>query len=77
MKKYFIESNEISYTLGTDGLYYLDLTLIEGKRYQAGRYGRLCAEYAKGYNYVMHMKLLIYVKWNEYLHEIEEECTEE
>lgn len=74
MKKHFMECNEISFTLGTDGLYYPDLTRLEGTHYQTGRYGRLRAEYVKKYHYGMYMKLLIYGKWNEYLHEIEEEC---
>ena len=76
MKKHFMECNEISFTLGTDGLYYPDLTRLEGTHYQTGRYGRLRAEYVKKYHYGMYMKLLIYGKWNEYLHEIDEACYE-
>ena len=47
LEKHIVGENEISYTLGEDGLYYPDLRLPEGTHYEIGRYGRMRAEYLK------------------------------
>lgn len=74
MKKRIVGENGISYTLGADELYYPDLVLPEGTHYQIGKYGRMRAEYLKEYRKADYMELLLYGKWNEYLHVIDEEC---
>lgn len=73
MKKH-IEENGIHYTLGANGLYYPDLMLPEGTLHQIGRYGRMRAEFVKKHRHEMYLELLFAGKWNEYLHDIEEEC---
>lgn len=50
MEKHIIGENGISYTLGADGLYYPDLQLPEGTRYEIGMYGRMRWEYLKSYH---------------------------
>ncbi len=63
----------ISYTLGTDGLYYPDLTLPKGTDYQIGKYGKMRADYLKKRRKSMYQELVFAGKWNEYLHEVDEE----
>lgn len=76
MKKHFLGENGISYTLGTNSLYYPDLTLPKGTDYQIGRYGRMRADYIKEYHHAMYLELLFAGKWSEYLHGVDEECYE-
>lgn len=76
MKKHIVGENGISYTLGADGFYYLDLILPKGTDYQVGRYGRMRAEYIKEHCHAMYQELLFAGQWNEYLHGIDEECYE-
>ena len=76
MEKHIVGENGISYTLGEDGLYYPDLTLPKGTNYQIGRYGRMRAEYIKEYKHSLYLELVFAGKWNEYLHNIDEECYE-
>ena len=45
MGKHIIGENGISYTKGTDGIYYPDLKLPEGEDYEIGRYGVTKREY--------------------------------
>ena len=47
MGKHIIGENGISYTKGTDGIYYPDLKLPEGEDYEIGRYGNMRLEYLK------------------------------
>ncbi|MEG0962596.1 MAG: TnpV protein [Lachnospiraceae bacterium] len=74
MKKYIVGENGISYTLGADGMYYPDLKLPEGTNYQIGRYGRMRAAYLKEYKHSLYLELVFAGKWNEYLHNVDEEC---
>ena len=76
MEKHIIGENGISYTLGADGLYYPDLQLPEGTRYEIGRYGRMRWEYLKNHRRGEYIRLLMNGKLNEYLHEVDEECYE-
>lgn len=74
MKKQIIEDNGLSYTLGADGLYYPDLKLPGGTDYPIGRYGRMRGEFLMKERRSMYLELLLEGKWNEYLHEFDEEC---
>lgn len=74
MKKHIIGEKCIGYTLGEDGLYYLDLKLPEGTDYPIGRYGRMRCEYLKEYCNVEYRRLLLNGKLNEYLHSVDEEA---
>lgn len=75
MKEHIVEENGISYTLGTDGLYYPDLAIPKGTNYPIGKYGRMRADYLNEHRHSMYMELVFAGKWNEYLHEIDEECN--
>ena len=74
LEKHIVGENEISYTLGEDGLYYPDLRLPEGTHYEIGRYGRMRAEYLKEYHRALYLELLLDGNLNEYLHQTDEEC---
>ena len=74
LEKHIVGENEISYTLGEDGLYYPDLRLPEGTHYEIGRYGRMRAEYLKEHHRALYLELLLSGKLNEYLHQTNEEC---
>ena len=74
LRKHIIGENEISYTLGEDGLYYPDIRLPEGTHYEIGRYGRMRAEYLKEYHRALYLELLLDGNLNEYLHQTDEEC---
>ena len=74
LEKHIVGENEISYTLGEDGLYYPDLRLPEGTHYEIGRYGRMRAEYLKEHHRALYLELLLSGEFNEYLHQTDEEC---
>ena len=76
MEKHIMGENGISYTLGADGLYYPDLMLPKGTDYQIRKYGRTRADYIKKRRKSMYYELVFAGKWNEYLHEIDEECNQ-
>ena len=76
MEKHIIGENGIGYTLGADGLYYLNLELLEGTHYEIGRFGRMRWEYLKNHRRGEYIRLLMNGKLNEYLHEVDEECYE-
>ena len=62
--------------LGEDDIYYPDLQLPERTNYNIGKYGHMRCEYLKEFRYRYYMELLLEGKFNEYLHEIDEECYE-
>lgn len=66
--------NGISYTLGEDSLYYLDLYLPEETEYPIGKYGMLRKTYLKEHRKGLYLELVIAGKLNEHLHQIDEEC---
>lgn len=74
MKKHIVGENGISYMLGADGMYYPDLSLPEGRNYPIDRYGRMRASYLKEYKHSLYLELVFAGKWNEYLHNVDEEC---
>ena len=76
MEKHIIGENGICYTLGEEGMYYLDLQLPEGTHYEIGKYGRMRWEYLKKHQRGEHIKLFMDGRLNEYLHEIDTQCYE-
>ncbi len=76
MGKHIIGENGISYTKGTDGIYYPDLKLPEGEKYEIGRYGNMRLEYLKNHRKGLYLHLLTSEKLNGHLHECDEECRE-
>ena len=74
MGKHIIGENGISYTKGTDGIYYPDLKLPEGENYEIGRYGNMRLEYLKNHHKGLYLDLLTSGKLNKCLHECDEEC---
>ena len=75
MGKHIIGENGISYTKGTDGIYYPDLKLPEGEDYEIGRYGNMRLEYLKNHRKGLYLDLLASGKLNGHLHECDEECS--
>jgi hypothetical protein len=76
LEKHILGDNGISYTLGTDGLYYPDLEMPESTDYPIGKYGHMRYRYLKDYRHGYYMDLFLSGKLNEYLHEVDEECYE-
>ena len=75
LEKIIVE-NGITYMLGEDDIYYLDLRLSEGTNYYIGKFGRMRCEYLKDFKHEYYMELLLGGKLNEYMHEIDVECYE-
>lgn len=73
MGKHIISKNGISYTKGTDGIYYPDLKM-PGEDYEIGRYGNMRLEYLKNHRKGLYLDLLTSGKLNRHLHECDEEC---
>ena len=73
MGKHIIGENGISYTKGTDGIYYPDLKLPEGEDYEIGRYGNMRLEYLKNHRKGLYLDLLTSGKLNRHLYECDEE----
>lgn len=71
-----IAENGITYVPGKDDIYYPDLQLPEETNYNIGKFGHMRCEYLKEFKHGYYMELLPGGKWNEYLHEIDEECYE-
>ena len=71
-----IVENGITYVLGEDDIYYPDLQLPEGTKYNIGKFGHMRCEYLKEFKHGYYMELLLGGKLNEYLHEVDEECYE-
>ena len=75
MGKHIIGENGISYTKGTDVIYYPDLKLPEGEDYEIGRYGNMRLEHLKNHRKGLYLDLLASGKLNGHLHECDEECS--
>ena len=76
MEKHIMGENEITYTLGEDGLYYPDLYLPEETEYPIGKYGMLRKTYLKEHRKGLYLELVFAGKLNEHLHQIDEECNQ-
>ena len=76
MEQNIVGEKGIGYTLGADGLYYPDIELPEGARYDIGKYGIMWMEYLAKYRRHEYIKLLLTGELNEYLYEVDQECHE-
>ena len=76
LEKHIVGENEISYTLGEDGLYYPDLYLPEETEYSIGKYGMLRKTYLKEHRKGLYLELVLAGKLNEHLHQVDEECNQ-
>ena len=73
--KNITEENGISYTLGTDGLYYPDLVLPVMPEYEIGGYGMLRKKYLMEHRKCYYYHLLTSCSLNDYLHEVDVACV--
>lgn len=72
-----IVENEITYHLAEDGCYYPQLSLEQKTDYVIGKYGIMRGEYMMKYQRHEYLKMLMDGTWNQYLHEVDEECHRE
>lgn len=73
----FIVENGITYHLAEDGCYYPQLSLEQKTDYMIGKYGIIRAEYMVKYQRHEYLKMLMDGIWNQYLHDVDEECHRE
>ena len=72
-----IVENGIVYRLGEDEIYYPVIRPEQGTHYPIGKYGIIIAEYIMENQHHKYIQLFMDGKWNEYLHECEEECLKQ
>ncbi len=72
-----IVENEITYHLAEDGCYYPQLSLEQKTDYVIGKYGIMRGEYMMKYQRHEYLKMIMDGTWNQYLHEVDEECHRE
>lgn len=68
-----IVENGIVYRMGEDEIYYPVIRPEQGTHYPIGKYGIIIAEYIMENQRHKYIQLFMDGKWNEYLHECEEE----
>lgn len=72
-----IKENGLVYYLEEDGCYYPDLKMEQKTDYLIGKYGIMRAEYMMEHQRYRYLKMALEGSWNEYLHEVDEECRRE
>lgn len=72
-----IVENGITYRLVEDGCYYPQLSLEQKTDYAIGKYGIMRGEYLMRYRRHEYLKMLMDGTWNQYLHDVDEECHKE
>ena len=72
-----IVENGITYHLAEDGCYYPQLSLEQKTDYTIGKYGIMRGEYMMEYQRHEYLKMLMDGTWNQYLHDMDEECHRE
>lgn len=72
-----IVENGITYHLAEDGCYYPQLSLEQKTDYAIGKYGIMRGEYMMRYQRHEYLKMLMDGTWNQYLHNMDEECHRE
>ena len=72
-----IVENGITYRLAEDGCYYPQLSLEQKTDYAIGKYGIMRGEYMMKYRRHEYLKMLMDGTWNQYLHDMDEECHKE
>ncbi len=72
-----IVENGITYHLAENGYYYPQLSLEQKTDYVIGKYGIMRGEYMMKYQRHEYLKMLMDGTWNQYLHDVDEECHRE
>ncbi len=72
-----IVENGITYQLAEDACYYPQLSLEQKTDYVIGKYGIMRGEYMMKYQRHEYLKMLMDGTWNQYLHDVDEECHRE
>lgn len=69
--------NGIEYHLSEDGCYYPDISAKQSTDYLIGKYGMMRGEYLMKNDRHRYFGMVLDGTWNEYLHEVDEECYRE
>ena len=72
-----IIENGITYQLAEDGCYYPQLSMEQKTDYVIGKYGIMRGEYMMKYRRHEYLQMLMNGTWNQYLHDVDEECHRE
>lgn len=72
-----IVEKKITYHLAEDGCYYPQLSLEQKTDYVIGKYGIMRGEYMMKCQRHEYLKMLMDGTWNQYLHDVDEECYRE
>lgn len=72
-----IVENGISYQLAENGCYYPQLSLEQETDYVIGKYSIMRGEYMMKCQRHEYLKMLMDGTWNQYLHDVDEECHRE
>lgn len=72
-----IVENKITYQLAENGCYYPQLSLEQETDYVIGKYGIMRGEYMMKCQRHEYLKMLIDGTWNQYPHDVDEECHRE
>lgn len=72
-----IVKNGIAYQLAENGCYFPQLSLEQKTDYVIGKYGIMRGEYMMKYQRHEYLKILMDGIWNQYLHDVDEECHRE
>lgn len=72
-----VVENGITYQLAENGCYYPQLSLEQKTDYVIGKYGIMRGEYMMKCQRHEYLKMLMDGTWNQYLHDVDEECHRE
>lgn len=72
-----IAENGVTYHLAEDDCYYPQLSLEQKTDYTIGKYGIMRGEYMMKYQRHEYLKMVMDGTWNQYLHNVDEECHRE
>jgi hypothetical protein len=72
-----IAENGVTYHLAEDDCYYPQLSLEQKTDYTIGKYGIMRGEYMMKYQRHEYLKMVMDGTWNQYLHDVDEECHRE
>lgn len=72
-----IVENGITYQLAENGCYYPQLSLEQKTDYVIGKYGIMRGKLLVKYRRHEYLKMLMDGTWNQYLHDVDEECQRE
>lgn len=72
-----IVENGITYQFAENGCYYPQLSLEQKTDYVIGKYSIMRREYMMKYQRHEYLKMLMDGTWNQYLHDVDEECHRE